>query len=90
MPLLTGNPFMFSLRPNPSNGIVTIYSSNVKNEDILIRVTDLSGKVVLTENLTITGDKLDHRMDLSSLTKGIYFIRIETKSTVKTGKLILQ
>ena len=90
VPELTGNLFTFSLRPNPSNGIFTIYSSNVKNEAVVIRVIDLSGKIILTESLMIIGDKPDHRMDLSSLPKGIYFIRIETNNGVKTEKLILQ
>jgi hypothetical protein len=62
----------------------------VKNEDVLIRVIDLSGKIVLIENFSIPGDKLDHRIDLSSLTKGIYFVRIETNNGVKTEKMILQ
>ena len=90
VPGLTGNLFTFSLRPNPSTGIFTIYSSNVKNEVVLIRINDLSGKIVLAENLTINRDKLDHMMDLSSLKKGIYFIRIKTNNGVKTEKMILQ
>jgi hypothetical protein len=90
IPGLPVNVFTFSIRPNPSSGIFTIYSPNVKNEDVLIRVIDLSGKIVLIENFSIPGDKLDHRIDLSSLTKGIYFVRIETNNGVKTEKMILQ
>jgi hypothetical protein len=85
-----GNIFSFAIRPNPSSGIITISGSGIKNEDIRIRVIDLSGKTVLTENHLAMNNRPEIKMDLSSLAKGIYFVRIETGSGVKTEKLILQ
>jgi hypothetical protein len=90
VPGLKGNPFTYSLRPNPSGGIFDIYISGVIDEEVMIRVIDLSGKIVMSDKLMIARDKTDHRMDLSSLAKGIYFIRIETANGVKTSKMILQ
>ena len=90
VPGLTSNLVTFSLRPNPSNGIFTIYSPNMNNGEVVIRVIDLSGNIILTENLTINGGIPVYRMDLSSLTKGIYFIRMKSNSGVRTEKLILQ
>jgi hypothetical protein len=62
----------------------------MKNEDVHIRVIDLSGNIVLSETITVTGDKPEHRMDLSSFPRGIYFIRIENNKDRITQKLILQ
>jgi hypothetical protein len=90
IPGLTGNLFTFSLRPNPSTGIFTIFSSSVNNEDVMIRVIDLSGKTVLNEKISVSGDTMESKMDLSGFEKGIYFVRIETGNGVKTEKLILQ
>jgi len=86
----TANPFSFSLRPNPSSGIFTIFSSSVFNEDVMVRIIDLSGKTVLNEKIAVAGEKMEAKMDLSNLSKGIYFVRIETGNGVKTEKLILQ
>jgi hypothetical protein len=90
IPGLTGYTFTFSLRPNPSTGIFTIYSSSVKNEDVMIRIIDLGGKIVLNEKLMVSGENMESRMDLTGLAKGIYFVRLETSNGVKTEKLILQ
>ena len=87
---LTGNLFTFSIYPNPSNGNFTIHCSTFNNEEAQIRVFDISGNLVLYKNLIATGDKPDFRMDLTTLSKGIYFIRIEIKDGIKTQKLILQ
>ena len=62
----------------------------MNNGEVVIRVIDLSGNIILTENLTINGGIPVYRMDLSSLTKGIYFIRMKSNSGVRTEKLILQ
>jgi hypothetical protein len=82
--------FSFSLRPNPSNGIFNIYSEGTMNGDVVIRVMDLNGRMLVSESTTVTGTTLNHRMDLSALGKGVYFVRIETGADVKTEKLILQ
>ena len=89
-PGLSENTFSFSLRPNPSNGHFTIYSSSVKNESAMIRILDLNGKTVRTENCNVSGDNLEVNMDLTYLAKGVYFVRIETKNGVKTEKLVLE
>jgi hypothetical protein len=90
IPGLTGYTFSFSLRPNPSTGIFTIYSSSVNNEDVMIRIIDLSGKTVLNEKISVSGDTMESKMDLSGFEKGIYFVRIASGNGVKTEKLILQ
>ncbi len=88
-PGLTGNLFTFSVYPNPCNGIFTIYSSNMNKEDVL-QVLDLSGNIVFSEKISVTGSKPALTMDLSSLTRGVYFIRIENNNGIKIQKLILQ
>jgi hypothetical protein len=90
IPGLTGYTFSFSLHPNPSTGIFTINSSSVNNEDVMIRIIDMSGKTVLNEKISVSGDTMESKMDLSGLEKGIYFVRLETRNGVKTEKLIME
>jgi hypothetical protein len=87
---LTATPFSFSISPNPSSGIITISGNTLSDESVRITILDLNGKVVRNENPPVPGNTLEVKMDLSALAKGVYFIRIETKTGTKVKKLILQ
>lgn len=71
----------FAMYPNPSNGIVTISATEIVNIDII----DVTGKTVhqakSLENNSI--------IDLSSLPKGVYLVKVSGEKTNTTEKLIL-
>ena len=71
-----------SVFPNPTTGIVNIISQNTVIESI--SVFDVSGKVL--ESGSFTGNMLN----LSHLSNGIYFIKIQTLSEQTTHKVIIQ
>ena len=72
-----------SVFPNPTTGIVNIISHNTKIESI--SVFDISGKT-LQNNASFAGTTLD----LSWLSNGIYFVKIQTPSEQVTHKIIIQ
>lgn len=84
------NAFTFFIRPNPSNGMFAIYSSTAKAGEMVVKVMDLNGKIIVTENISVTITPVNYRMDLSGLGKGLYFVRIETNDGVRTEKLIIE
>jgi hypothetical protein len=87
----TGNDaFSISIRPNPSFGAVNLVISGLKTGDVKVSIMDLSGKVVLQETFTSTGSKINRKIDLSNFQKGIYFVKVETETQVKTEKLIME
>lgn len=69
----------FSLYPNPTSGIVNIYS-NVGPID-KITVSNVLGQTVLTFTYTQT-------IDISPLPKGTYFVTVENSRMKKTQKII--
>ena len=80
----------FTLWPNPNQGIFTISGIPAKNETAILMILDLQGNTLRKENLLFTVNQTDYRVDLSSLPKGVYFLRILSDSGSKTEKLILQ
>jgi hypothetical protein len=69
--------------PNPvTNGKLYITSKN--NEDKLIAIFDVLGKKVLQTQLT------SKELNISSLSPGIYFIKIEERDASTTRKLIVR
>lgn len=62
-----------SIWPNPSNGIFNLETNLRENESGIMRVTDMTGKVIL--NTGITGE-----IDLSNQESGLYFLQISTSA----------
>lgn len=69
----------FSVYPNPTNGVVNIQStvSAVNN----VKIVDLTGKEMMNTNAT--------KIDVSSLSKGIYFIQVTLENGTSSTKRLL-
>ncbi len=57
--------------------------NNIENS-LLVELLDTSGKLLLSKNLT------SNYINLSSISKGLYFLKIISKSHIKTFKIIKQ
>jgi hypothetical protein len=71
----------FAIVPNPAKDLITITAMNVDLKEVTI--TDVLGKIMYSEesnNLEST------TIDLSNVSKGIYFVRINNKITRKIIK----
>lgn len=89
-PGLKANPDEFSVYPNPSSGIINVTASALANEAVEVRIFDIGGNIVYSENILVLANKGAYSVDLSALAKGIYFIRIIRNSGIATQKIILQ
>ncbi len=59
-------------------------------QDLEVRVVNVVGEVVYTENLDQFVGEYTKAIDLATYTKGIYFLEITTNNGVINKKLILQ
>lgn len=71
-----------SIYPNPTNSNFTIKSSN--NEKQLLQIVDITGNVVLSQNLI--GDSV---IDASSLANGVYTVLVSNNQFSSTNKLVI-
>ncbi len=75
--------------PNPTTGIFTLdltTSSDVKG---IMSITSIDGKVVLKDFIEGNG-LITKSIDISDLANGIYYLKLETKDTIKTYKVLKQ
>jgi len=73
--------------PNPSKGQITL--SYVGQEQLsTATITDVNGKLIKEIDLRSFDESLD--IDLSGLSKGMYFMQISTSNTVITKKILLK
>lgn len=78
-----------TLFPNPTSGYVTLKSSNLINERILLSVVDLHGRVLFQEEILEQSSK-EIRLDFNFLTNGLYFIQLRSDSYTSTENLVIQ
>jgi len=75
--------------PNPSNGQVVL-DINGDSEGFALTVVDVNGKLVYTENISKVNSSLRKAIDLSLLSKGMYFLKLEDGVESIDRKLIIQ
>lgn len=71
---------LFRIFPNPTSDIINIGVSN--NQPIKATITTILGQTIMSSETTT--------IDISSLTKGTYFITVETYSGIETQQIIKQ
>ena len=76
--------------PNPSRDIFNVSFTSEIKQDLEVRVINVVGEVVYTENLEQFVGEYAKQVDLATYTKGIYFLEITTNNGVVNKKLILQ
>lgn len=90
----TNNNSWLNIYPNPTqnNGWIAVDATFSYDEpSAKIIVNDLSGKQIFTKQLNITNKKINHTFSVAEmkLSKGIYFIQLETNHFSQTNKLII-
>ena len=76
-----------SIYPNPASKQLTVKFNKPLATNTQINITDVTGRTIMS-----IGNKFENNssatVDISNLTTGIYFIRIETNSTTQVVKFI--
>ena len=83
---LAFNTSSVSVYPNPVDDVVSIEIQDVKTSTIDIQVIDVLGTVV-QKSIYSSGTSI-HRIDLASLSHGIYFIQMNAGSTQWTERIV--
>lgn len=74
-----------NIYPNPATNEIGIKMEGLTANRIL--VADLSGRIVFSTKMM---KQTDHKLDISSLTPGMYFLKIETEKGIASAKFIKQ
>lgn len=79
-----------TIYPNPNNGSFTINMEFEENDIVSIKLYNSINEVVYEENNVSTELNYNKRINLRSLSKGIYYLRIMGFETQSVSKIILQ
>ena len=82
---ITTDPFVF---PNPSDGIFRIVLPKSSANDYDIQIYNSNGASIIHQQIRVNGE-LFYPMNLTSLPKGIYFIRLTDGHIICQNKIVL-
>jgi plastocyanin len=82
-----GSPANLSVYPNPTSGMITIKASSVSSA-ASVRITDMQGRVLVSEQVDAKSGSIDKTYDLSGFPKGVYFVGVNGDNS-SAGKKIL-
>jgi len=86
-PLAKANAY--NVYPNPTSGLLTVKLDKVIAGTV-IKVTDVMGKEVYSNNVKNNGINQEVNLDLTNLSKGIYMMNIVNGKNVDVRKIIVE
>ena len=78
LPDIVLNKYNLNIYPNPGSGLFNISMDNLSSEDILVKVFDLSGKLIYLNEFNKLSNRFETAIDLSGFADGLYHIQIKT------------
>lgn len=76
--------------PNPSSGVVTISLAGYEGVKTDLLIMNVIGNIVYKEVVQDASPQFSKTLDLSKLSKGLYYVKIETPSYSEVRKVILR
>ena len=82
--------YLINIYPNPNNGIFNINIKNICDENISVEIMNITGQVIYSKQFDIKLTKTVKEIDISNYSKGLYFLKVQSKEIIKVEKLIIQ
>lgn len=83
----TTNVGKLTIAPNPTSGLINLNVEMNNVEDLIVRVTNISGQTVLTQRFE-AAKSINQNLDLSQHANGIYIVSLTTAKGTLTRKVV--
>lgn len=79
-----------NLYPNPTTTNTNIELGNVENENVMVQVYDMNGKLVSSRDYGVLNGTYTLPVELSNFEKGMYTVRINKGDSTEVVKLVVE
>jgi len=84
------NSYAFNVYPNPANDHAIIAFTAGSEDNFSIRLIDVTGRIIQSENYTSVIGENQYQMNLSQVAKGVYTVILQNKDAVLQSKIVVQ
>jgi PKD repeat protein len=74
--------------PNPGSDVFLITLKGAEKEPVILEVSNALGEMVSRESLTISAIEAGHKINLSDMAEGMYFIRVRSGALTQSVKVV--
>lgn len=80
----------FSVYPNPAHDKVTVSIDVNKNANFTLQLMDISGRVLVSENISGLAGLNTYDLDLSHVAKGVYMLEVKSANDNWKSKVVVE
>lgn len=82
----------FNINPNPSTGEVTVQfqSPDTQTEEVSLKISDMLGRILHSENLGVVNGTYSDRMNLKEFGAGVYLMQLQIGNRLLSKKIIVR
>ena len=78
----------FVVMPNPASNMIQVAMTSLKENNGVVRIYDLTGHLLVSENWNITAGQNQKRISVSAFASGMYVIQVNTKDGMRSEKFV--
>ncbi|HLG02320.1 MAG TPA: T9SS type A sorting domain-containing protein, partial [Bacteroidia bacterium] len=79
-----------NISPNPTEGILNLMIGNFQGNKLDIEIMNAEGQIVYSKKIFSNSDGFSGQLDISTLSKGVYYLKIIDGEKVSFHKIVLQ
>ncbi len=76
------------LSPNPTPSTLSVWLDSKVSKGLKIQITDISGRIVLSENWSVAMGQNQRVLDLHTFAKGVYMVQIVDNQNIISKKIL--
>ena len=76
--------------PNPASSTLNVLLTTEEAGQLTFRISDMTGRTISTESVENYGGEMQHTLNVSNLSKGLYLLSIEGKQGTSVHKFIVE
>jgi len=83
------NSIGLKVYPNPASAEVTVFAGNT-DQELVVEISNVIGTQVLRSVAPSVNGKIEHKLNTTSLSQGVYLLTVKGKQGVHTTRLVIQ
>ena len=86
---LSGEGFEISYYPNPAKDFVNLIIDGRRLTNVQLIMTDINGSIIRQQSIPFITEGVSIPIDLSGISTGVYFIKLNTDRGIRVDKITI-
>ncbi|MDR3681056.1 MAG: T9SS type A sorting domain-containing protein [Flavipsychrobacter sp.] len=88
IPMIAAATTKINVYPNPADALVNIDVTNVQQKELTVAIMDIAGKTISSQEIAKSGNDVHTSINVSTLSPGMYFVKIQAGSEQYVRKIV--